>query len=350
MERIDIRLDSNFHLDFWGALAGLRGKEGRIGCDCFKELPWTVIVLIPPKGFIHAAMGFSQKVCSSALAWQMHEDTEDTYKSFIREFRNRGVPKSNIPSDWLYYYGSFERYAGKYAGLWKFKRFFDAQNARSIVVPSKLEDHFVDLLTREEDSLGQLAYLSAPDGTTLDKWRTGDRRAETYEENMRRWPFRSMLGVVPYVEGCSSVWRPLMEEVIAYLRYAVKSLENGKFPDLPLDPVTVCGPSADLLSSSCSMPPDDRELESLCLALRARLVRLMKWPHMVHAVTTALDAHRLGTELCVHHPHSIPSPTIPCSDRLPYDPVSELNAYLVELNAAFPWVMEDPFTAPSHHR
>lgn len=343
MELIDVHLDSNFHLDFWRTLAELRGAEGRIGRDHFATLPWTVIILIPPRGYIHAALNFPQRVYPGAFAWQKGEDTEETYRAFLREFKNRGVPKAEIPSDWLRYYGSFERYAGKHAGLWKFKRFFDVQNVRSIIVPTAIEQQVIDLVNRAEASLGDLAYLPAPDGSTLDKWRASDSRIGTYADGMRRWPFRGMLGAIQTSGGSGDSWQILTNETIEHLQYAIASLEEGKFPNLPLDPDTICVPNPDFLASAGAMSPDDRELETLCIALRARLVRLMKWPHMADAVTVALDAHRSHADLCARYPHPIPGPTIPRSDKAPYDPITELESYLKELAAAFPWVTNDPF-------
>jgi hypothetical protein len=334
LEIVDVTYTPEFFNNFWGTLTKFRNDNIRVLRYRYKQLPWTSISIIAPIGHCLAGVDPNHYGLYCQADWYRREDSEETYKAILREFKNLGLRKADIPNQWVGIYANWDRFIRPCKDSFIYKS--------SAVFPTSIEERVLSLIRESNADLAERALCPVPDG--FDEFSILRPMQEGYVDFATQNPWILVLsGTAFHVtsQGAQvSSGETLLELTLQKLMIAVDALENGHQVPFPLDPWSAnkmfpffgrFRPGPSVVSGRPFFL--DQAKEDLCDSYRARLVRLLRRPEMWRNMQVTIDRCKSSLEKC------------PISSSVPYDIVAELEAYQNEVVTTFPWVMENPFAS-----
>lgn len=334
LEIVDVTYTPEFFNDFWGTLTKFRNDKIRILRYRYKQLPWTSISIIAPIGYCLAGVDPNHYGLYCQANWYRREHSKETYKAILSEFRNLGLRKANIPDQWVGIYANWDGFMRSCKDSFIYKS--------SAVFPTAIEERVLSLIRESNADLAERALCRVP--VDFDEFSVLRPVQEGYVDFAARNPWILLLSGTAFhltskhVQTSSE--EKLLEITLQKLMIAVDALENGRQVPFPVDPWSAnkmfpffgrFRPRPSIVSGRPFFL--DQAKEDLCDSYRARLVRLLRRPEMWRDMQVTIDRCKSSLEEC------------PISSPIPYDIVTELEAYQDEVVEAFPWVETNPFSS-----
>jgi hypothetical protein len=287
---------------------------------------YTVLNVFAP---IHAsfwsAPGESRRACSDSVAHLFGSAT--ARELFMKDLRHAKIRKTDPQLRLFHAYAQRLKVAGgsvpnlgegrlNYSEGWRFA---------SIGVPTQLKQAALALLEREVCEFGKHAFFRIDESVRLTDPRRRSSVGSFLFHNIDLLSFSTPADRAQ-----------VKQEVLAELKWVVKRLEDGTPFDTPIEPIWMIKGQVGfyLMPAMGQNAPDSEDpISKEIFAYRARLVRLLGWPHQYHSVVRALAGFREQAE------------DLKLDSFSPYDVVVELGAYIDDMRRRYPVLEVEAFEA-----
>lgn len=318
----------------------------------FVDLPdfdLGVCVVASPIDFALCALEHESAVTNSLSRWSNARPRDELeYKRLVEMIKSQGLSRSSINPFFLHWISGSYKTASGYKELLESKGQSLGQFRVNSFVTSRdncrrLIEHFQMANEQYADS----AYCSASEGSEFEQ------HASAWSYNFDEFdPICVFLSPRKPEIGLFTKGREKEEELSrSSLSFAIEALEVGSDFPWSLHYTNVVRPPIDIPFSEGSQAEltmfDGWEAKDFeLLSLRCRLIRLLGWPQMFGNLTNRFNpttglwqvTPQYGTDAQREQLRRYTEKL-----DLPYDPISELDAYIAEMVQKFPILLESPF-------